>query len=115
MSAGLYKKTPSERIELPLNIEDLRRYSRQQRQEITSRLRKYPRESSEQAFARNASDLCISIDEEAALTWRPTVTAVKDMSLKPEEAEQRCREQLLIETKKGRKTIRAKQNKKKLT
>lgn len=115
VSAGLYKKTPSERIELPLNIEDLRRYSRQQRQEITSRLRKYPRESSEQAFARNASDLRISIDEEAALTWRPTVTAVKDMSLKPEEAEQRCREQLLIDTKKGRKTIRAKQNKKKLT
>lgn len=111
-SAGVYKKTPSERIELPRNIEDLRLYSRQQRQEITRRLRKYPRESSEQAFARNASDLRISIDEEAALTWRPTVTAVKDMSLKPEEAEQRCREQLLIETKKGRKTIRAKQNKK---
>jgi hypothetical protein len=37
--------------ELPLNIEDLRRYSRQQRQEITSRLKNFGRESSDQAFS----------------------------------------------------------------
>lgn len=77
--------------ELPLNIEDLRRYSRQQRQEITSRLRKSARESSDQAFTRT------SIDDESALTWGPKVTAAKDMSLTPEEAERRWREQLRIE------------------
>ncbi|WP_407300904.1 replication endonuclease [Raoultella ornithinolytica] len=83
--------------ELPLNIEDLRRYSRQQRQEITGRLRKSARESSDQAFARTARGLRTSIDDETALTWGPKVTAAKDMSLTPEEAERRWREQLRIE------------------
>lgn len=83
--------------ELPLNIEDLRRYSRQQRQEITSRLRKSARESSDQAFTRTARGLRTSIDDESALTWGPKVTAAKDMSLTPEEADQRWREQLRIE------------------
>ena len=83
--------------ELPLNIEDLRRYSRQQRQEITSRLRKSARESSDQAFTLTARGLRTSIDDESALTWGPKVTAAKDMSLTQEEAEQRWREQLRIE------------------
>lgn len=83
--------------ELPLNIDVLRRYSRQQRQEITSRLRKSARESSDQAFTRTARGLRTSIDDESALTWGPKVTAAKDMSLTPEEAEQRWREQLRIE------------------
>ncbi|MDU1457277.1 MAG: replication endonuclease, partial [Klebsiella sp.] len=83
--------------ELPLNIEDLRRYSRQQRQEITSRLRKSARESSDQAFARTARGLRTSIDDETALAWGPKVTAAKDMSLTPEEAERRWCEQLRIE------------------
>lgn len=83
--------------ELPLNIEDLRRYSRQQRQEITSRLRKSARESSDQAFTRTARGLRTSIDDETALTWGPKVTTAKDMSLTPEEADQRWREQLRIE------------------
>ncbi|MGR7448910.1 replication endonuclease [Klebsiella aerogenes] len=83
--------------ELPLNIDVLRRYSRQQRQEITSRLRKSARESSDQAFTRTARGLRTSIDDETALTWGPKVTAAKDMSLTPEEAEQRWREQLRIE------------------
>lgn len=83
--------------ELPLNIEDLRRYSRQQRQEITSRLRKSARESSDQAFTRTARGLRTSIADESALTWGPKVTAAKDMSLTPEEADQRWREQLRIE------------------
>ena len=83
--------------ELPLNIEDLRRYSRQQRQEITSRLRKSARESSDHAFTRTARGLRTSIDDETALTWGPKVTAAKDMSLTPEEADQRWREQLRIE------------------
>jgi hypothetical protein len=83
--------------ELPLNIEDLRRYSRQQRQEITSRLRKSARESSDQAFTRTARGLRTSIDDKTALTWGPKVTAAKGMSLTPEEAEQRWREQLRIE------------------
>lgn len=83
--------------ELPQNIEDLRRYSRQQRQEITSRLRKSARESSDQSFTRTARGLRTSIDDETALTWGPKVTAAKDMSLTPEEADQRWREQLRIE------------------
>ncbi|HEC2615817.1 TPA: replication endonuclease [Raoultella ornithinolytica] len=109
--AGSDEKTPSETAvsadktapddssvtELPLNIDVLRRYSRQQRQEITSRLRKSARESSDQAFTRTARGLRTSIDDEAALTWGPKVTAAKDMSLTPEEAERRWREQLRIE------------------
>ncbi|HFQ7596795.1 TPA: replication endonuclease, partial [Klebsiella pneumoniae] len=83
--------------ELPLNIDVLRRYSRQQRQEFTSRLRKSARESSDQAFTRTACGLRTSIDDESALTWGPKVTAAKDMSLTPEEAERRWREQLWIE------------------
>ena len=83
--------------ELPLNIDVLRRYSRQQRQEITSRIRKSARESSDQAFTRTARGLRTSIDDEAALTWGPKVTAAKDMSLTQEEAERRWREQLRIE------------------
>lgn len=79
---------------VPLNIEDLRRCSRQQRQEITSRLRKSSRESSDQAFMRTARDLRVSIDDKSALTWGPKVTAAKDMSLTQEESEQRWREQL---------------------
>lgn len=93
----LDEKTPLERTELPLNIEDLRRYSRQQRQKITSRLRKSVRDSSDQAFTSTAHVLRSSIDDEAALKWGPKVTAAKDMSLTPEEAEQRWREQLRIE------------------
>ncbi|WP_431000740.1 replication endonuclease [Klebsiella pneumoniae] len=83
--------------ELPLNIDALRRYSRQQRQEITSRLRKSPRESSDQAFMRTARGLRTSINDETALAWGPKVTAAKNMSLTPEEAEQRWREQLRVE------------------
>ncbi|MFO5691782.1 replication endonuclease, partial [Klebsiella pneumoniae] len=78
-------------------IDVLRRYSRQQRQEITSRLRKSARESSDQAFTRTARGLRTSIDDESALAWGPKVTAAKDMSLTPEEAERRWREQLRIE------------------
>lgn len=48
------ERPPSERTELPQNIEELRRYSRQQRQEITDRLRKELRESSDQAFVHAA-------------------------------------------------------------
>lgn len=93
------KTTPdnSSVTELPLNIEDLRRYSRQQRQEITSRLRKSARESLDHAFTRTARGLRTSIDDETALTWGPKVTAAKDISLTPEEADQRWREQLRIE------------------
>ncbi|MCX3408504.1 replication endonuclease [Raoultella ornithinolytica] len=83
--------------ELPLNIEDLRRYSRQQRQEITSRLRKSASESSDQAFTRTARGLRTSIDDETALAWGPKIIAAKDMSLTLEEAEQRWREQLRVE------------------
>ncbi|HBM2885206.1 TPA: replication endonuclease [Klebsiella oxytoca] len=83
--------------ELPLNIDVLRRYSRQQRQEITNRLRKSARESSDQAFTRTARGLRTSIDDETALEWGPKVTAAEDMSLTPEDAERRWREQLRIE------------------
>ncbi|HIH9424377.1 TPA: hypothetical protein ACYU6M_001597 [Klebsiella pneumoniae] len=82
---------------LPLNIEDLRRYSRQQRLEITSRLRKSACENSDQAFTCTARGLRSSIDDETALAWGPKVTAAKDMNLTQEEAEQRWREQLRIE------------------
>ncbi|WP_258537357.1 replication endonuclease [Klebsiella variicola] len=109
--AGLDEKPPSETAvpadktapndssvtELPLNIDVLRRYSRQQRQEITSRLRKSAQESSDQAFTRTARGLRTSIDDETALTWGPKVAAAKDMILTPEEADRRWREQLRIE------------------
>ncbi len=97
MPADKSATSDSSVTELPLNIEDLRRYSRQQRQEITDRLRKSVRESSDQAFARTARGLRTSIDGETALAWGPKVTAAKDMSLTPEEAERRWREQLRIE------------------
>ena len=96
MHAGI-DHPDSQMTELPLNIEDLRRYSRQQRQEITSRLKNFGRESSDQAFERTARGLCTSVDDETALTWGPKVVAAKDMSLTPEEAEQRWREQLRTE------------------
>ncbi|EMW0821564.1 replication endonuclease [Klebsiella pneumoniae] len=99
VSAGTDKKTPPEMTELPRNIEELRRYSRQERQEITDRLRKAPFESSDQAFARNARMLRTLIDDETALAWGPKVTAAKDMSLTPEDAEKRWREQLQREAK----------------
>ena len=109
--AGAEEKLPSETAvpadktapgdssvtELPLNIDVLRRYSRQQRQEITNRLRKSARESSDQVFTRTARGLRTSIDDETALTWGPKVTAAKDMALTPEEAERRWREQLRAE------------------
>lgn len=90
----------SQETELPLNIEDLRRYSRQQRQEITSRLKNVGRESSDQAFERTARGLRTSVGDETALTWGPKVVASKDMSLTPEEADRRWREQLQIEAEK---------------
>ncbi|NRG22265.1 replication endonuclease, partial [Klebsiella michiganensis] len=97
VQAGKTAPDDSSVTELPLNIEDLRRYSRQQRQAITSRLKKTSSENSDQAFMRTARGLRTSIDDETALTWGPKVTAAKDMSLTPEEAEQRWREQLRIE------------------
>ena len=99
VSAEIDEKTPSERTELPRNIEDLRRYSRQQRQEITQWLRKTPRESSEQAFERAAREMRTSIYDSFALLWGPKVAAAKDMILSPEEADQRWREQLQLEAK----------------
>lgn len=84
---------------LPRNIEELRRYSRQERQEITDRLRKAPLESSDQAFAQNARMLRTLIDDETALSWGPKVTSTKDMSLTPEDAEKRWLEQLQREAK----------------
>lgn len=96
-----YKSSPhdSSVTKLPLNIEDLKRYSRQQRQEITGRLRKSARENSDQTFMRTARGMRTSIDDETALAWGPKVTAAKDMNLTQEEAEQRWREQLQQEAK----------------
>lgn len=99
VSAGKTAPEDSSVTELPLNIDVLRRYSRQQRQDITRRLRKSARESSDQAFTRTAHGLRTSIDDETALAWGPKITAAKDMSLTPEEAEQRWREQLQFEAK----------------
>ncbi|HHF7992426.1 replication endonuclease [Enterobacter roggenkampii] len=96
MHAGI-DHPDSQMTELPLNIEDLRRYSRQQRQEITSRLKNIGRESSDHAFERTARGLRTSVDDETALAWGPKVVAAKDMSLTPEEAEQRWRQQLRTE------------------
>ncbi|ENK5206683.1 replication endonuclease [Klebsiella aerogenes] len=91
------EKAPPERTEIPLNIEDLRRYSRQQRQEITSRLRKYGRESSDQAFTRTARSWRTSIDDGFVDEWGPKVAAAVEMGLTSEEAEQRWREKLRTE------------------
>jgi hypothetical protein len=82
--------------ELPLNIEELRRYSRQQRQEITSRLKNYGRESSDQTFERTVRAMRASVEDESALTWGPTVVAATDMNLTPEETEQRWRKKLPV-------------------
>lgn len=87
----------SQMTEIPLNIQDLRRYSRQQRQEITSRLKNFGRESSDQAFLRTVRGLRTYVDDEATLTWGPKVAAAKDMSLSPEEVDQRWREQMRAE------------------
>ncbi|WP_213733626.1 replication endonuclease [Citrobacter europaeus] len=84
----------SSEIEFPLNIEDLRRFSRQQRQEITNRLKNYGRESIDNAFMRTACYLRTSVEDETALMWGPKVVAARDMSLTPEEADLRWREQL---------------------
>lgn len=46
---------------------------------------------------RTARSLRTSVDDETVLTWGPKITAAKDMSLTPEEAGQRWREQLRIE------------------
>lgn len=46
---------------------------------------------------RTARGLRTSINDETALAWGPKVTAAKNMSLTPEEAEQRWREQLRVE------------------
>ncbi|KOQ95166.1 replication endonuclease [Pluralibacter gergoviae] len=83
--------------ELPLNIEDLRRYSRQQRQEITRRLKNSGRESSDQAFMRTARGLRTSLNDDSALEWGPKVVAARDMSITQEEADRRWRAQLQIE------------------
>ncbi|MEX5389076.1 replication endonuclease [Enterobacter cloacae] len=96
MHDGIYHPG-SKMTELPLNIEELRRYSRQQRQEITSRLKYFGRDSSDQAFERTARGLQLSVDDEAALTWGPKVAAAKNKSLSPEEADQRWREQIRTE------------------
>ncbi|HHC4240556.1 TPA: hypothetical protein ACN744_004670 [Klebsiella pneumoniae] len=93
--------------ELPLNIDALRRYSRQQRKEITSRLRKSARESSDQAFTRTARAMRTSIDDDTAMVWGTKINAAKDMRLTPEEAEQRWREQLQIEAKQRAKNYAA--------
>lgn len=69
MSAGTDKNKPPKMTELPRNIEELKRYSRQERQEITDRLRKVPLEISDQAFARNGRMLRTLIDDKTALTW----------------------------------------------
>lgn len=93
------EKPPSERTEIPQNIEELRRYSRLQRQEITDRLRKEPRDSSDKAFVRVSRELRTPVYDGSALSWGPKVTAGKDMSMAPEEADQRWREQLQLEAK----------------
>nr|WP_287860651.1 hypothetical protein [Klebsiella sp.] len=81
------------------NIEELRRYSRQQRQEITNRLKKAPSESSDQAFLRAAQELRMSIYDASVLSWGPKVIASKDMRMTQEEADQRWSEQLQLEAK----------------
>lgn len=93
------EKTSVERMEIPVNIEDLRRYSRQQRQEITLRMKKAPRENSEQSFMRAARELRASIYDSSALPWGPKVAAGKGMSMTQEEADQRWRELLQLEAK----------------
>lgn len=60
-------KKPSESTELVRNIGDLRRYSRQQRQEITNRLRKAAHESSDKAFLRAAQELRTWIHDGSSL------------------------------------------------
>ncbi|SXD27440.1 gp36 [Klebsiella quasipneumoniae] len=99
-NTGANKKTAAERTDVPLNIENLRRYSRQQRQEITCRLRNTLRESSDQAFAHTARSLRRTINDESAQLWGPKIAAAKHINLTKYESELRWREQLRIEAEK---------------
>ncbi|HHN4459045.1 TPA: hypothetical protein ACRI53_004282 [Klebsiella michiganensis] len=80
-----------------MNIEDLRRYSRQQRQDITSRLKTSGRESADQAFIRTARGLRTLLNDDSALECGPKVVAARDINITQEEADRRWRAQLPIE------------------
>lgn len=97
MSAAGGDSPGSSGAEVPLNIEDLRRYSRQQRQDITSRLKTSGRESADQAFIRTARGLRTLLNDDSALECGPKVVAVRDISITQEEADRRWRAQLPIE------------------
>lgn len=85
--------------ELPLNLDELRRLSRQQRQELTNRLKKYDRENSDEAFLRTARAMCTFVGDENSWIWRPEIVAAKKSDLTSDADDYRWRDQLKIEEK----------------
>ncbi|EBM9947257.1 replication endonuclease, partial [Salmonella enterica subsp. enterica serovar Give] len=93
------EKSDSKPTELPRNIDDLRRYSRQQRQEITDRLKREPRLSADEAFAATARHIKATINDASATQWGPEVKAAyrEFIDLTPEEQAEHWREKLYEE------------------
>ncbi|EHY0298761.1 hypothetical protein K1119_005095, partial [Salmonella enterica] len=63
------EKRDSKPTELPRNIDDLRQYSRQQRQEIADRLKREPRLSADAAFAATVNSMKTAINDTSATQW----------------------------------------------
>ncbi|ELC8786921.1 replication endonuclease [Salmonella enterica] len=90
------EKSDSKPTELPRNIDDLRQYSRQQKQEITDRLKREPRLSADEAFTATVNSMKTAINDASATHWGPEVKAVyhEFIDLTPEEQAEHWREKL---------------------
>ncbi|EAW3045930.1 hypothetical protein FEK67_26925 [Salmonella enterica] len=90
------EKSDSKPTELPRNIDDLRQYSRQQKQEITDRLKREPRLSADEAFTATVNSMKTAINDASATHWGPEVKAAyhEFIDLTPEEQAEHWREKL---------------------
>ncbi|WP_226998871.1 replication endonuclease [Salmonella enterica] len=90
------EKSDSKPTELPRNIDDLRRYSRQQKQEITDRLKREPRLSADEAFTATIQHMKATINDVSDSQWGPEVKAAyrEFIDLTPEEQAEHWRKKL---------------------
>ncbi|EGS6813511.1 hypothetical protein OS337_005077, partial [Salmonella enterica] len=90
------EKSDSKPTELPRNIDDLRQYSRQQKQEITDRLKREPRLSADEAFTATIQHMKATINDVSDSQWGPEVKAAyrEFIDLTPEEQAEHWREKL---------------------
>lgn len=81
------EKSDSKPAELPRNIDDLRQYSRQQKQEIIDRLKREPRLSADEAFTITIQHMKATVNDISATQWGPEVKAAyrEFINLTPEE------------------------------